>query len=82
MYVPDSMHCLSFQIKKVLPIGRGGAILTSHRYTRDWLKKARHDGRSLDVPYDKDQLMFMGWNMYMTPEDAARGILLFDNYIG
>jgi len=32
----------------------------------------------LDVYYPDDDFEFLGWHMYMTPEDAARGILLMD----
>jgi dTDP-4-amino-4,6-dideoxygalactose transaminase len=78
MYVKDSLQCLSFQIKKHLPIGKGGMILTDQKTAYDWLKAASYEGRHLSVAYDKDQFETIGWNMYMTPEDAARGILLLD----
>lgn len=77
----SGLHCLSFQIKKRLPIGKGGMILTDSKDAYDWLKLASFEGRSMDVPYDQDQFSMVGWNMYMTPEDAARGILLFDRLI-
>jgi dTDP-4-amino-4,6-dideoxygalactose transaminase len=70
---------LSFQIKKRLPIGRGGAILTNDADAAAWLRLARYDGRDLDTAYNSDDhVKQIGWHMYMTPEDAARGILLFD----
>ncbi|KKN77586.1 hypothetical protein LCGC14_0358610 [marine sediment metagenome] len=75
------LHCLSFQLKKRLPIGKGGMILTDSKEAYEWLKLASFEGRSMDVPYDQDQFSMVGWNMYMTPEDAARGILLFDQLI-
>ena len=79
MYVGDNaLHILSFQIKKRLPIGRGGAILTDDERAYKWLLKARHDGRELDVDYPDDEFEMVGWHMYMPPEDAARGILLMD----
>jgi dTDP-4-amino-4,6-dideoxygalactose transaminase len=81
MYVPGTLHCLSFQIKKRLPIGKGGMILTDDPDAYKWLKVASFEGRHLDVPYDKDRFSMAGWNMYMTPEDAARGIILFDQLI-
>jgi hypothetical protein len=80
MYIPDSLMCLSFQIKKRIPIGRGGMILCDHAIEYEWLKLARHDGRDLDTPYDSPGHVKMeGWHYYMTPEDAARGIILMDN---
>ena len=74
-----SLHTLSFQIKKRLPIGRGGAILTDSREAYEWLKFASYDGRNLNSPYDSaNHVRIIGWHYYMTPEDAARGIWLMD----
>jgi dTDP-4-amino-4,6-dideoxygalactose transaminase len=74
----DGLHVVSFQIKKRIPIGRGGMILTDDEDAANWLRKARHDGRDLTIPYSDDDFAFTGWHYYMTPEDAARGILLMD----
>lgn len=71
------LHCLSFHIKKLLPIGRGGMILTDDIKAMDWLRKARFDGRS-PVPLLEDNFDMLGWNCYMTTEQAARGIQLFE----
>jgi dTDP-4-amino-4,6-dideoxygalactose transaminase len=81
MFEPSEgrLHTLSFQIKKRLPIGRGGAILTDSEDAYHWLKLASYDGRDLNTPYDsKDHVSGIGFHYYMTPEDAARGILLMD----
>jgi len=76
-YVLGSMMCLSFQIKKAIPIGKGGMILTDSKDAYDWLKLASYDGRDLNTPYDDPRhVKMVGWHMYMTPEDAARGLLL------
>lgn len=75
MYVPGSFHCLSFHAKKHLNIGKGGMILTDDAAAVDWFKQARYEGRH-EVPYDQDHFEMIGWNMYMTPEEAARGLLL------
>jgi dTDP-4-amino-4,6-dideoxygalactose transaminase len=69
---------LSFQIKKRIPIGRGGMILTDDKKAYDWLKKASYDFRDLTIPYPQNNYEYLGWHYYMTPEDAARGILLMD----
>lgn len=75
----DSIQCLSFQIKKRLPIGRGGAILTDSEDEYRELKLMTYDGRDLHLPYDSPRhVEGLGWHVYMTPEDAARGILLMD----
>ena len=71
------LHCLSFHVKKLLPIGRGGMILTDDINARDWLRRARFDGRN-PVPLLEDDFTMLGWNAYMTPEQAARGIQLFE----
>ena len=78
MYLGEgTLQCLSFQIKKILPIGRGGAILTDSAEEADWLRKAVYDGRDLKTPYDSEyHVGSLGWHCYMTPEDAARGLIL------
>lgn len=70
-------QCLSFHIKKHLPIGRGGMILTDDFYAYEWLKKARFDGRQ-PIPLLEDNFTMLGWNAYMEPSQAARGIQLFE----
>ena len=75
----ESLHVLSFQIKKRVPIGKGGAILTNSISAYDWLKLASYDGRNLNTPYNSEgNISSLGWHFYMTPEDAARGILIMD----
>lgn len=76
-YFEDKLLCLSFHIKKHLPIGRGGMILTNDINHRLWLEQARFDGRH-QVPLVCDKIMMVGWNMYMTPEQAAHGLHLFN----
>jgi hypothetical protein len=44
----------------------------------EWLRKARYDGRDLAIPYPENVYEVLGWHYYMTPEDAARGIILMD----
>lgn len=71
------LHCLSFHMKKLLPIGRGGMILTDDRDAYRWLKRARFDGRR-EVPLEDDTFDMLGWNCYMTPDQAVRGLQLFN----
>lgn len=68
-------QCLSFHIKKLIPIGRGGMILTNNLEAAKWLRKARFDGRN-PVPLQEDTFDMIGWNMYMQPDQAARGLQL------
>jgi dTDP-4-amino-4,6-dideoxygalactose transaminase len=79
MYISGSNMVVSFQIKKRIPIGRGGMILTDSKKIYSLLKLMSYDGRDLDTPYDaEDHVKCMGYHYYMTPEDAARGIMLMD----
>lgn len=79
MYIKDSFMCLSFHIKKQLPIGKGGMILTDDADAVEWFKRARYEGRS-EVYYKEDNVKTLGWNMYMTPQQASTGLALFQNY--
>lgn len=75
MYRPSQAICLSFHIKKPLGIGKGGCILTDDKDMTEWLKRARYEGRG-EMSYREDDITFLGWNMYLTPEQAARGLVL------
>ena len=79
MYFPGSYMCLSFHIKKHLKIGKGGMILTDDFEAYQWFKKGRYEGRS-EVKYHEDNIDINGWNAYMSPEQAARGLMLMQNY--
>ena len=80
-YTENSFMCLSFQQKKTLPIGRGGMILTSDKEAAHWLRKASYDGRTRGRLWKNDPVEMLGYHYYMTPEDAARGILLFQDLL-
>ena len=79
MYIPGSFMCLSFHIKKHLKIGKGGMILTDDEDAAKWFRKGRYEGRG-EVMYHQDNISINGWNAYMTPEQAARGLMLMQNY--
>jgi len=79
MYIPGSFMALSFHIKKHLGIGKGGMILLDNKEAVDWFKKARYEGRS-EKYYKEDSIEQLGWNMYMTPQEAAQGLCLLQNY--
>ena len=74
----NSLQCLSFQYKKQLKIGRGGMIITDDLDAVKWLRKARINGRDITKTQAEDELEFCGWNMYFTPEQAARGLSLLE----
>jgi dTDP-4-amino-4,6-dideoxygalactose transaminase len=79
MYIPDTYQCLSFHIRKILPIAKGGMVLTDDISAVEWLKLAEYEGRDRRIPHDEmPEPTICGWNMYMPPEQAARGIILFE----
>lgn len=73
------LHCLSFHAKKHLPIGRGGMILTDDKEAYDMLKLMRFDGREECNLTDQKEFNVLGWNFYLSPEQAARGMWLMGN---
>tara|TARA_Y100000034_G_scaffold115529_2_gene152804 strand:+ start:2085 stop:2663 length:579 start_codon:yes stop_codon:yes gene_type:complete len=79
MYIPGTFMCLSFHIKKHLKIGKGGMILTDNKEAANWLRKGRYEGRG-ELPYHEDDIEINGWNAYMSPLQAARGLMLMQNY--
>lgn len=80
MYLPGSFMCLSFTgPHKHLKLGKGGAILTDDGKAADWFKRARFSGRR-EMPYHEDTFDMTGWNFYMMPEVAARGVLLMGQF--
>jgi dTDP-4-amino-4,6-dideoxygalactose transaminase len=79
MYIPGSFMTLSFHIKKHLKIGKGGMILTDDKDAVNWFKKARYEGRGEKL-YHEDDIDMLGWNMYMTPQQASHGLSLMQNY--
>lgn len=79
MYVAGEYQCLSFHIKKLLPIGKGGAVLTDDPKFVEWAKMMRYEGRS-EKNYIDDNVFLTGYNFYMSPESAARGLNLLMNY--
>jgi dTDP-4-amino-4,6-dideoxygalactose transaminase len=74
------LHCLSFHARKILGIGEGGMILTDSPEAASWLRAARYSGRR-EPDFRTEDVHTLGWQMYMTPEKAARGLHLMD-YIG
>ena len=76
MYVDGSFYCISFQSSKLIPIGRGGMILTDNKKAANWFRKMRNDGRR-EILKEKDNVTLVGWNFYMTPQQAAQGLDLF-----
>lgn len=79
MYEAGTYQCLSFHIKKNLPIGKGGAVLTDDPEFVKWARMMRYEGRS-EKNYAEDDIFLTGYNFYLSPESAARGLNLLLNY--
>jgi len=80
MYIPGSHMCLSFTGPyKHLKLGKGGMILTDNEEAYKWFKRTRFSGRK-EMSYHKDSFDMLGWNFYMMPEIAARGLLLINQF--
>ena len=80
MYKPKSHMCVSFTGPyKHFKLSKGGAILTDDLKAYHWFKRARYSGRR-ECSYHDDNLDMLGWNFYMMPELAARGILLMNQF--
>lgn len=77
MYVPSSYMVLSFHLKKILNIGTGGMILTDDENFVDWARPMIYDGRHKYTMYPEDEFECIGWHMYMTPEQAKKGLEIF-----
>lgn len=80
MYIPNTHMCISFTGPyKHLKLGKGGAILTDDYKAFLWFKRARFSGRR-ECSYHDDNFDMLGWNFYMMPEIAARGLLLMTQF--
>ena len=80
MYIPKSHMCLSFTGPyKHFKLSKGGAILTDDYEAYSWFRRARYSGRR-EVSYHQDNFDMIGWNFYMMPELAARGLLLMGQF--
>jgi dTDP-4-amino-4,6-dideoxygalactose transaminase len=80
MYKPNTHMCVSFTGPyKHFKLSKGGAILTDDYEAYLWFKRARYSGRR-EMSYHDDNLDMLGWNFYMMPELAARGLLLMNQF--
>jgi len=80
MYKPNTHMCVSFTGPyKHFKLSKGGAILTDNYQAYLWFKRARYSGRR-ETSYHDDHFDMLGWNFYMMPELAARGLLLMNQF--
>jgi len=74
-YITGTFMCLSFQFQKHLGLGRGGMILTDDKNAAYQLKKMTYDGRLPEIPWREQNIDTIGYHYYMTPENAAFGLI-------
>ena len=80
MYISNTHMCISFTGPyKHFKLSKGGAILTDNLDAYHWFKRARYSGRR-ECSYHDDYFDMLGWNFYMMPELAARGLLLMNQF--
>jgi dTDP-4-amino-4,6-dideoxygalactose transaminase len=80
MYKPNTHMCISFTGPyKHFKLSKGGAILTDDYDAYLWFKRARYSGRR-ECSYHDDNFDMLGWNFYMMPELATRGLLLMNQF--
>ena len=80
MYKLGTHMCVSFTGPyKHFKLSKGGAILTDDHDAYLWFKRARYSGRR-ECSYHDDNFDMIGWNFYMMPELAARGLLLMNQF--
>jgi dTDP-4-amino-4,6-dideoxygalactose transaminase len=80
MYMPNTHMCVSFTGPyKHLKLSKGGAILTDDLHAYLWFKRARFSGRR-ECSYHDDYFDMLGWNFYMIPELAARGLHMMPQF--
>ena len=80
MYIPNTFMCVSFTGPyKHFKLSKGGAILTDDYDAYLWFKRARYSGRR-ECSYHDDYFDMLGWNFYMMPELATRGLLLMGQF--
>ncbi len=80
MYIPNTHMCISFTGPyKHFKLSKGGAILTDSLDAYHWFRRARYSGRR-ECSYHDDYFDMLGWNFYMMPELAARGLLMINQF--
>lgn len=79
-YIDKKLICLSFQQKKRLNLGRGGAILLNDKDKYELLKRLVHDGRNSHIYHGDENPddICIGFHAYLDPERAAKGLMILN----
>jgi len=76
MYRPSSMQCLSFGWTKPMQLGKAGAILLDDYAAYKKFSRQRSDGRDLNLPWETETELILGYHYCPTLELCARGLEL------
>ena len=76
MYRPGQFQCLSFGWTKPLQLGKVGAILTDDVNAYRHFSRQRSDGRDLNIPWESETELILGWHYCPTLESCERGLEL------
>lgn len=81
MYIPGTFMCISMTggLKNFKAGAKMGAILCDSEEAAVWFKRARFSGRR-EMPYMEDNLDQLGWNFYLNPELAVRGLIMMTGF--
>jgi dTDP-4-amino-4,6-dideoxygalactose transaminase len=76
MYRPGQMQCLSFGWTKPLQLGKAGAILLDDCEAYKKFSRQRADGRDLNIPWQDETDLILGWHYCPTLELCVKGLEL------
>ena len=76
MYRPGQFQCLSFGWTKPLQLGKVGAILLDDPEAYRVMSRQRSDGRDLNIPWQEETDLILGWHYCPTLELCAKGLEL------
>jgi len=76
MYRSGTMQCLSFGWTKPLQLGKVGAILLDDYKAYKLFSRQRADGRDLNVPWETETELILGYHYCPTLELCVKGLEL------
>jgi dTDP-4-amino-4,6-dideoxygalactose transaminase len=76
MYRPGAMQCLSFGWTKPLQLGKVGAILLDNLEAYKKFSRQRADGRDLNIPWETETELILGYHYCPTLELCVTGMEL------
>ena len=74
MYRAGQFQCLSFGWTKPLQLGKVGAILLDDYAAYKKFSRQRSDGRDLNIPWQKETELILGYHYCPTLENCERGL--------